>query len=358
MKRDLSVRAYREGDEEGIYTLWKVIHPEEHRDRDEWMRWWHWIHKKNPAGEGLIRLAEANGRIVAHHMMVPIKYKINGQISLCGLGTEAMTHPDYRRRGLWKSTTEALLSDSVDMAISAIGTPNKLSHAAWSKVDGFFKVSTTKVMVKPLNWKNFIRLKIKNKLLSRFLATGAALVFDKIFFRTHKAPEIDGLAINRITSFDERFDRLWDRVPDRYPIMTVRNKDYLNWRYNTPGMEYSIYAAEEGSEVRGYLVLSDRLLRGARVSYVADMIAESEAVMHCLVSKAVEECHQSGIDFISYSLIANKAYHRALRKNGFLFYPLMRDSYLGIYSNSKKVSQSYLQNPKNWLFQHGDTDTI
>jgi hypothetical protein len=35
MKPEWSVRAYREGDEEGIYELWLAVYPSKQGDRDE-----------------------------------------------------------------------------------------------------------------------------------------------------------------------------------------------------------------------------------------------------------------------------------------------------------------------------------
>jgi hypothetical protein len=36
----------------------------------------------------------------------------------------------------------------------------------------------------------------------------------------------------------------------------VRDKEYLNWRYvDVPDVDYTIYLAEEGEEICGYIVL-------------------------------------------------------------------------------------------------------
>jgi GNAT superfamily N-acetyltransferase len=359
MNREWSTRAYREGDEEKIYELRRAVRPSDNRERDLWLRWWRWMYRENPAGEGLIRLAEADGRVVAQHMMVPLRLLVNGQTVTACMGMEAMTHPDYRRQGLFNRLTREVFDDAAVRGIEIqTGMPNELSGAQYAKINGWFKVANPKVLIRAFNWKNVIGLKISNKSLSGVVAAGAAPLFDKIIYRPHSAPEIEGLTITEISSFDERFDRLWDRFSGRYPIITIRDSRYLNWRYHIPGIRYSVYAAAEGSEVRGYITMSERPLRTARVSYVADMIAESEPVMHCLISKAVLACRLAGVDLIAYSLLADEAYYRVLRRNGFMPYSLIKNNYLGVYSRSKQISRSFLQNPSNWFFQHADTDTI
>ena len=80
--------------------------------------------------------------------------------------------------------------------------------------------------------------------------------------------------------------------------------------------------------------------------------------MQRLIEKAVEVCRSTGIDLIAYSLLADESCYRTLRESGFFEYSLIRDNYLGVYSRSKQVPESFLRDPRNWFFQHADTDTI
>ena len=80
--------------------------------------------------------------------------------------------------------------------------------------------------------------------------------------------------------------------------------------------------------------------------------------MHCLVSEAVKVCQRVGVDFVEYSLIADRAYHRVLRSNGFITLPFVKGDRLCAYSSATQISKTLLQNPKNWLVQIGDSDEI
>ena len=310
MKREWSIRAYREGDEEGIYQLDQAVHPSEQYDRDGWMRWWRWMYKENPAGKGLIWLAEDKDKIVGQYAVIPVAMKSAAQVILGAQSIATMTHPDYRRQGMFEELARITYHEAAKAGIRIIyGFPNQFSRPGFINKLDWFDISTMKIMLRPLNWKKYfrskIKSKIKNRFLSGFLAVGATLLFDKILFRTREAPAIDRLAITQVTSFDERFDRLWAKVSGQYPIMVVRNKDYLNWRFSAPGKHYLIFAAEKANEVLGYLVLYNRIPGNIKYSFMFDMIAESEEVMRCLVSEAVKVCQREGVDFISYRLIAD-----------------------------------------------------
>jgi GNAT superfamily N-acetyltransferase len=353
-----SVRAYREGDEEGIYELYQAVYPSKQPERDRWMRWWRWMYRTGPAGNGQIWVADHSGRIVGQYPTIFTQIKVKNEILKVSQNIDLMTHPDYRHQGISQTLEKKALDELGKQEIHlTIGFPNKAAYFGHKKA-GWFDIASMKVTLKPLNWKNTIRLKIKNRLLSGLLAAGAALVFNRIPLRTHQARQTDGLVVSQITSFDERFDRLWTRVSGQYPIIMVRNKDYLNWRFCTPGSSYLILTIEEADEVRGYLVLREKTLRSKKVSIIFDTIAESEEIMHRLISEAVGICQRKGIDCIVYNLIAGRTYHRVLKSNGFIFPPFTKGADFCAYSSATQIPQKFLKNPKNWFVQTADSDTL
>jgi hypothetical protein len=230
---------------------------------------------------------------------------------------------------------------------------------------GYFVVCPMTMVAKPLNWQSTFRWKINYRIIPGILAVIAKAVLGGMFFRTREAPVIDGLAINQIKSFDERFDRLQSRLTGQYHIMTDRNKDYLNWRFSAPGTDYKIFAAEQGGEVRGYLVLCDRIIRNIKTSIIFDLIADSEEVMHSLVSEAEKYCKKAGSTLIVYSYVAGRPYHFVLKRNGFITIPLVlrnknsvEGHYFCAFSNNPEVPEDFLKDARNWLFQTADTDTL
>jgi len=365
------MRMYKEGDEERILELWKAVYPaaypaaypavysQREYDREKWLKWWQWMYKDNPAGPGRIWLAEHGSKIVGQYPLIFMNLKIGEEIVKASQNIDLMTHPDYQHQGIFSTLERTALDRTKEDGVHiTIGFPNDAAYPGHIK-SGWFDVAPMQVMFRPFNWRNSIRPRVKNKFLQAILATGAGLLFNKVFFRTQKPPSLEGLTINQVASFDNRVDDLWAKVSSQYHIMIVRDKDYLNWRYSAPGANYSIFVAEKAGEICGYLVLEHRLQSGTKLSFVFDLIAQSEELMHCLVSQAVDDCKQKKVDLILYLLIANKTYRRILKKSGFLSLPFLKGLRLCAYVSPQGTTlRESLKNPQNWLDQLGDSDAV
>lgn len=316
------------------------------------------MYKENSAGNGIVWLAEDNDKIVGHYAIVPVLMNFGSYTLIGAQSLDTMTHPDYRYQGIFETLAKAVYKEAANKGINIIyGLPNQFSHHGLIKLD-WVDVRNMQMMLKPFNWRNALNLKIKNRFLQVVLATGAGLIFNEPFWRIQKTPAIEGLNITQITSFDERFDEFWTTISNQSQIMVVRNRDYLSWRYSTPDTNYSIFAAEKDHRISGYMVLLNKMRKDVKGTIICDLMFQSEEIMPCLISTAIEESRQKGADFILYYSITNKTYQRILKKNGFISLPFIMGQYLCIYSSSPSISKEFLSNPQNWLIQPGDSDAV
>jgi hypothetical protein len=296
---------------------------------------------------------------VGQYAIMPVKVKINNKVILLSQSLDTMTHPNYRRQGIFEKLAKKVYDEAeVENIHIVYGFPNKFSQPGFINKLSWFNIGLIKLWFKPLNWQKVITQKMKNKYLQKILIIGANLVFDNLFIRTQKPPEIIGLAINQIDYFDERFDKFWIETCNQSNIIVVRNKNYLNWRYEAPDTNHSIFAAEKSGKICGYIVLGDTMEGDISVSHIFDLVAQSEGVMNHLLFKAVENCRQNKVDLILYQLIANNAYHQALKKNGFLSLPFLKGGYFCAHSSSSFIPKEFLSNPENWFVQIGDSDAV
>lgn len=355
-ERKWSVRAYRDGDEEGILELWKVVYPKPTYHREEWMRWWNWMYKANPNGIGVIFVADHDGKIVGHAAEIPMAMKIGSESLLVGLGADALTHPDYRRQGMYVELVKARRAEGERRGIRATYSfPNELSYPAMLTRGLTFDIATMQKVVRPLNWQRSVRTQTQNRILLTIGPLAGSLL-SAVLFRPRKAPDLKGLTITQVSGFDERFDELCRRVSDRYQVIVLRKKEYLNWRYvAVPDKSYSIYAAQRSEAAVGYLVLSRDRIDQAKTGTVVDVFAESEEVTQCLISEAVESCKQEKIDLIYSARMAGTSLARAFRRNGFLPVPFAKGIRLTGLSNEPTIAGQLL-NPNNWFLQIGDSD--
>ena len=200
---------------------------------------------------------------------------------------------------------------------------------------------------------------VKNRVLAGVLAVGATLVFNKVSLKANKSPIVQGLTIVQALSFDERINEFWDKVSNQSPIMVVRDKGYLNWKYfAVPGTDYLVYVAEKAATICGYVILRCIQHGQTKVGRIFDILAESAEVAQCLIAKAVGQCEKEGVDLIYCSLINDSIYVKALRKNGFAHMPFIKGGWFCAYSVSPHISGEFLSDSHNWYVQTGNSDKI
>ena len=369
MKRKWSTRSYEKGDENGIFELMKVVPEYPEKEKEKWMRWWNWKYMDNPAGVSGIWVADHDGKIVGSRSTILVKMKISGEPVMGSQNTDLLTHPDYRRQGIFsaleKKSFSQLKADGICITYSF---PGPMSYPGYMKSGSFFDTHALKTMIRPFNLENILKRRIENKFLLK-IYTVMGYLFINTFYRAKKTPEVDDLTITKISSFDDRINDFWKKTSNDYEIIVVRDKEYLNWRYvNIPDVVYTIYLAEEGEEICGYMVLKCVKEESLASGYIIDIIAplDRPEIIHSLLSKAIKYFEEERVDVIFCKMIADKIFYNIFRKNGFIsthFISFISKRFrIGskhiVRINSSKISETYLKNAKNWFVQLGDSDFI
>jgi predicted N-acetyltransferase YhbS len=163
---------------------------------------WAWKHEINPFGPSLVFVAEVDGQLAGVRAMMrwdlltPL-----GDTLRCLRPVDTATHPDFGRRGIFKSLTVSAVSaaeaDGIDLIFN---TPNTASGPGYLKM-GWQEVGPIGVMVRPL-------LRRGKK------ATDTAAPDPGAFFSS----EVDEPSLD---------------VVDRPPLglRTPRTPEYIEWRF-------------------------------------------------------------------------------------------------------------------------------
>jgi len=359
MNKGYTLREFRDGDEEGIFELWQSIHPDDRTGRDEWMKYWTWLYRENPAVEAIIQVAEDNGKIITHHAIVPVWLNIGTEQAMGSWGVDAMTHPQYRRQGIWEKVIKEIWVRAADNGIDITpGFPNRYSLPGLTEKLQWFKITSMTLAFKPVDWEKTLAVKVGNRFLLKAGSLVAAVASGVQNINNRRLSGTEDISVHTITSFDDRFAALWDNVSRQYLIMTARTPAYLNWRFSRPDAEYTMMAAEKNNELQGYVVLRDRDVNGAPVSYIVDMVAESPETMRYLISESVKTCKRNGSAALLFSYIGDNRYRLPLKREGFLSFPFMKGGLFCARLNTDRFSQSMLQETGNWMVQPSDADTI
>lgn len=359
MQQAWSVRDYKNGDEDRILQL---IQP-----AFKWgdKKYWNWRYRDNPAGIGRIWLADDAGKIVGHYAMIPIKMKIGDETVTASLSADIVTHPDYRHQGIFETLARKAYTEAGKEGVHiACVFPNKFSYPGFIKKLGWFEVCRLKAFVKPLNLENALKRYFNNRFLRKFCASIGNSIINSCY-RTKKSPDVDGLTITRVSSFDDRIDDFWGRVSNDYDIIVVRSKEYLNWKYvevplltELSNTNFVIYVAEKDGQICGYVILKCTKQRDLLLGYIYDLIAPlgQEEVISCLISKAIEYFKGKKVNLIHCGMMADKIYYTIFKKNGFIPSHIIINKPFCVYSSHPAISRTHLKNPKHWFIQIGDSE--
>lgn len=226
----------------------------------------HWKHVANPFGKSIALVAEADGKIVG--LRAFMRWELidpGGTILRCARPVDTATHPDFRRRGVFQTLTEAAVEDARRRGVDLIfNTPNADSGAGYRKM-GWSEVGGIGAMVRPRISSQWLRR--PGRLPTPEDAVGGA-------------HEVDIAAL----------------LPprDAVGLRTPRTEGYLRWRYlQHPTARYAAVSREGSTAIvrpnirrgRSELLVSDvagdqpvaplrSTIRAARTAYVGTWFAE------------------------------------------------------------------------------------
>jgi len=363
MSRQWLIREYRESDEEPIRKLFELVF-----NNPSSAERWAWQYRSNPAGHGIIVLAETAQSIVGQYALIPLTMKIKNTVCLGSLSLDTMVHPDYRGQGMFIALAQKAYEIAAERGVHFVyGFPNENSHYGINKRLGWSDLHTgIPLWIKPLNIESII----KNRLVDNDLVARLGDKFGKLGMKilnntyTWSYDSRTICEIREMDRFDQRFDTLWQNASANYNIAVVRDRLYLTWRFaDKPNESYVILIAESGKRLLGYTVLKCIRRFGLQIGIIVDMVIRSEESNAgiALISAAIKYFELRQQDIVGCLMLPRSIYSHYLRQNGFIVAPrwfLPQKMYLGVHNFSTQFADSYIVQPRNWLITWGDHDVL
>ncbi len=347
------VRDGNEKDMEAILSLRKIVFGKTEEDKLD-PSFWRWQIRENPDGAGWIHLVEHGDKIIGHLADLPKRFSVRGRVVLGTLTHDMMVHPDYRRRGVSTATArlgirkvEKEKGEFMTAYSIRVESLNSLLKVGWKEV------VELPVLVFPIRFYRIANRYLHSKPASVLVGGIARCLYFFLFGRRRKK-KMNGVEIKRVHELDEQFDLFWEKAISLCPIMGVRDRNYLNWRYlQHPTRTYVIYRALERGEMKGYIVLRKVELLNLNSAVIVDLLALDSEIVPQLVEKGIEHSRQEGTDLLGFMVPKPHPYYHGLRRAGFL--PSFKTFQFLVYSHRK---EEVLFDPRGWYLTWGDTDVI
>jgi len=346
----------REGDEKnlnGLLSLRRAVFGEMEEDKLD-PRFWQWEFMGGPDGKALIYIVEDGKKIIGHFADLPRRFSAHGKVVRGTLSVDLMVAPDYRRKGIFEEMGR--------YAIRRVKDENGLFMTAYpirpETINGFKKIGWQEivrlpVLVYPIRFPGIVNRYLHFLPLS-LLIGGMARFFYNLLFLMRRKKEDEGIEIEKVTQLDEQFEYFWEKAISLYPIMGIRNLDYMTWRYlRHPTRTYTIYRAMEKGEMRGFIILRKVDLLAFNSAVIVDLLALDVDALTALVEKGIAYSQGEGVDLLGFMGPETHPYCRLLRRHGFLRSPKTFQFMLYSHEEDKE-----LLDPKGWYVNWGDTDVI
>lgn len=356
LKPSWKSRRFEADDVESLPNLYEAVNG--HFDK----KYWQWLFKENPSGQGHIWLAEgiANKDIAGQYAITPTDLIIQGKKILGSQSLATMTHPDYRRQGIFTHLANKLFEDSKNRGVDLVyGFPNKNSSHGFLKYLDFFILYQPKLFTRPIEFWPLLHLKSNNIVICKVVGSVLKLIYNFVF-RRHLPKHCTEIQIKRVERFPEDAARICSVYNGTFKNMVARSVQYLNWRFcDRPDRIYKIFLAYRNEELCGYCVVGHTERDQINIGLIMDIFADPKdaPTIKALIYHLLNGMEKDGEALASCLLQPSSPILQTLKKCGFVF-PLTRFPPFILRVNSDNIKLSDINKLDDWHITFGDADFV
>ena len=317
-----------------------------------------WQLLDNPAGKGIavVAVEEETKNVIGESMQMPRTLRAFGEKATATTFVNTLIDRESRSLQTFHNIHKMSLEKAAAGAQVAYALPNPNSYALFGKLYDFKTIGDIPLLIIPMRPKALIK--------SRFSEFLAKLTPDVSYWGTG-----DDVFAVRITAAEltennrSAFDTFWDKVKDKYPIMGVRNFEYIKWRYmNVPMKAYKIFVAWERRRIIGFAVVINQEIEGIKNGMVVEFLVESgrkDAAM-ILLQRCRKYFSKRCTQLIGTLMLPTCNEYKYLKQFGFLVCPqqFLPQPFHFIIKTLSTDSGDKFEDIRNWYFTMGDYDAV
>lgn len=343
-------------DEQGpILELVRTVHGNSYQEIDE--SYFRWRYLNDTPFRASVMLAEHDGRPIGIQPIAVFDWKWGSAALRGAMYTGVLTHPDHRRRGVFRSLIDSSNEHAAQVGAQFIMTlPNDASLPGFQRFGDWQYPGLISLMLKVVNPRAAMRD-------TGFQPLGMILQWaPAVAFRRRRAGGCDGgLSLERVTEFPRELDIAADQYSDHIGSMMIRRtSNYMNWRYAArPESAYQLFVVRRGRDIVGAVVTSHGVRARIKVGMIVDLVCcADEAVIRSVIRFAENDLRQRGFGVVTCQA-TSPALLQALRFEGFRNGPpsLIRKRFHFVYRRTGIVGLPHdPSNLSNWHLTFGDSD--
>ncbi|NLJ58916.1 MAG: GNAT family N-acetyltransferase [Tissierellia bacterium] len=318
-----------------------------------------WLFNKNPYNKSgnMIYLLKEGNKVIACDGLLPNELYVKGKVLLTAHSIKSMTHPDYKKQGIFRRMTENSCErgkeDGVDLVI---GLANDQSYAAYQRF-GWPTLFEKEVYVKPILINNILRRRIKIGFLAE-LGNSIYSLFMKNKLKSQMDKEIRFEILNKVPL---EVQDCWDKYKSKYNVLLVRDYKYLNYRYNErPDVNYVTVLARLNGELIGFAILHNSVANGSKMTSAVEFFTDphEERYIKALANGIANYCYENKLEYVVIGTGLYGKYRDVLLKNGFMVTRKPpKNNMMIAHILSTRVTLEELTGHEKWHITQGDGET-
>lgn len=328
-----------------------------------------WQYELNPAGPPFAWLAkdeQKGGEVVGHYGVIPLVFKVAASRSLGSLSLLSITHSGYRRQGVFSELAERTYDDCRAAGIAfTYGFPNPNSYHGLTVTLRFRDIGRLPLLVRIIDPGPLCKWRIRNRFFAKAV-NQISRAFLPVLLPAKESKSSQGMSLHPVETFDGSFDKFWEAAKQKYPVLVVRNAEFLNWRYTSvPFRDYRCFTVRRGGDVKGYIVARCTEVEGIRTGVILDLLVEPSKAGRdagkMLVTEATGYFVERGAAIAACQLLAHTDEFRILREQGYLVCPTLLQPQafrFCLRCHGQNAPQDLLYDARNWFISLGDNDVL
>lgn len=318
-----------------------------------------WLFEKNPYNKSgnMMYLLKEGDKVIGCDGLLPNELYVNGKVLLTAHSVKSMTHPDYKKQGIFRTMTqnscERGKEDGVDVVI---GLANDQSYPAYQRF-GWPTLFEKEVYVKPILINNILKRRIKIGVLAE-LGNSIYSTFMKNKLKNQMDKDIKFEILNKVP---EEIQECWDKYKSKYKVLLVRDYKYCNYRYNErPDVDYVTILAKLNNEIVGFAILHNALANGSKMTSAVEFFTDpsNERYIRALSDGIAKYCYDNKLEYAVIGTGLYGQYRSTLLKNGFMVTRKSpKNNMMIAHVLSDRVELDDLMGHEKWHITQGDGET-
>ncbi|MBT8339285.1 MAG: GNAT family N-acetyltransferase [Desulfatitalea sp.] len=364
----INIRLHRCEDDSQIFDMQQMVYPDHplYRDRSLTAKYWQWRYFSNPAIQSFVFVATVDGgkTIAGMRPLSIVSVKVGQRIRKALWLTAVITHPAYRKRGIFSALVKHSLQHAKDMGVDIAYTfPNHNSYPIYQKKPQWRTLANIPILVRPLNYRGLV-LKSFRRVLGAAENHEIRQTMPSFADADLHNGDSSLFQLRMTRHVDHEYTRLWDNVSQEIQVALPRNRDYLKWRYlDCPVLPYELIEARDAHQrLLGYTVIGLQNRQGMAMGLVVDLLFYSNATRaaQSLLKAGLRRLKALGADLACALPANNPRLRRLLARQGLRPLPNFirggRVNFIGTIINPGLASDDPFLNFDNWYLTWGDTD--